>query len=97
MESFKKNPVIIDPEFGRNGGIFFEKTKIYRVAQSFGFNTYGKKISLREIIKLDQDNFSENQIHSIEPIFLKDLIGIHHLHSNNIYTVHDFCKRQFKF
>ena len=71
--------------------------KIFRVAQSFGFNNYGKKISLREIIKLDPENFVEKEIRSIEPKFLKKLLGIHHLHSNNIYNVHDFCKREFKY
>lgn len=91
-----QNPVIIDPEFGRNGGIYFDENKIFRVAQSFGFNTYGKKISIREIVKLDQDNYSEIGIKSIEPNFLKNLIGIHHFHSNNKYIVHDFCKRKFK-
>ena len=94
--SFKKNPVIIDPELGRNGGIFFDDKKLYRVAQSFGFNTYGKKISIREIVKLDPDNFIEKDFCSIEAKFLKNLIGTHHLHSNNNYTVYDFCQREFK-
>jgi folate-dependent phosphoribosylglycinamide formyltransferase PurN len=94
--SFKKNPVIIDPDLGRNGGIFFDDKKLYRVAQSFGFNNYGKKISIREIVKLDPDNFIEKEFCSIEAKFLKNLIGTHHLHSNNKYTVYDFCQREFK-
>ena len=94
--SFKKNPVFIDPEIGRNGGIFFDDEKLYRVAQSFGFNAYGKKINIQEIIKLDPDNFLEKEYCAIEAKFLKNLIGIHHLHSNSNYTVFDFCKREFK-
>jgi|TARA_B100000959_G_C14934957_1_gene605344 folate-dependent phosphoribosylglycinamide formyltransferase PurN len=94
--SFKKNPVITNPDIGRNGGIFFDDKKLFRVAQSFGFNAYGKKINIQEIIKLDPDNFIEKEFCSIEAKFLKNLIGIHHLHSNNNYTVHDFCKREFK-
>jgi methionyl-tRNA formyltransferase len=94
--SFKKNPVFIDPEIGRNGGIFFDNKRLYRVAQSFGFNAYGKKINIREIVKLDPDNFLEKEYCSIEANFLKNLIGIHHLHSNSNYTVFDFCRREFK-
>ena len=94
--SFKKNPVFIDPEIGRNGGIFFDDKKLYRVAQSFGFNAYGKKINIQEIIKLDPNNFLEKEYCAIEAKFLKNLIGIHHLHSNSNYTVFDFCKREFK-
>ena len=95
-KGLSQNPVIIDPEFGRNGGIYFDKNKIFRVAQSFGFNAYGKKISIREIVELDQDNYSEIELKSIQPDFMKNLIGIHHFHSNNKYMVHDFCKREFK-
>ena len=57
---------------------------------------YGKKINIQEIVKLDPDNFIEKKFCSIEAKFLKNLIGIHHIHSNNNYTVHDFCKREFK-
>ncbi len=95
--NYKKNPVIIDPSTGRNGGIFFYNKKLFRVAQSFGFNNYGEKINIQEITKLDPDNFIEKKFCSVEPKFLKNLIGIHHLHCNNSYTVHDFCKREFKY
>jgi len=94
--SFKKNPVVIDPFLGRNGGILNYNKKLFRVAQSFGFNTYGEKISIQEIIKLDPDNFAEKNYCIIEPKFSKNLIGIHHLHNNKNYTVHDFCKLEFK-
>ena len=94
--SFKKNPVIIDPSLGRNGGILNHNKKLFRVAQSFGFNTYGEKVNIQEIKKLDPDNFIENNYCIVEPKFKKNLIGIHHLHSNNNYTVYDFCKLEFK-
>ena len=94
--SFKKNPVIIDPSLGRNGGILSYNKKLFRVAQSFGFNTYGEKVNIQEIKKLDPDNFIENNYCIVEPKFSKNLIGIHHLHSNNDFTVYDFCKLEFK-
>ena len=94
--SFKKNPVYIDPFLGRNGGILSHNKKIFRVAQSFGFNSYGEKINIQEIIKLDPDNFVEKNYCVVEPKFSKNLIGIHHLNNNKNFTVHDFCKLQFK-
>ena len=94
--SFKKNPVIIDPSLGRNGGILNYNKKLFRVAQSFGFNTYGEKVNIQEIKKLDPDNFIESNYCIVEPKFSKNLIGIHHLHSNNNFIVHDFCKLEFK-
>ena len=51
ITGFTKIPVIIDPSTGRNGGIFFYSKKLYRVAQSFGFNNYGEKINIQEITK----------------------------------------------
>ena len=94
--SFKKNPVIIDPDKGRNGGIFFDNDRLFRVSQSFGFNNYGKKISIQEVIELGPDKFIEEETYTIEAKFLNDLIGNHHLHSNNNFTVFDFCKRELK-
>ena len=94
--SFKKNPVLIDPFLGRNGGIINQNKKIFRVAQSFGFNSYGEKINVQEIIKLDPDNFVERNYCTVEPKFKKNLIGIHHLHNNKNFTVHDFCNFELK-
>ena len=94
--SFKKNPVFIDPFLGRNGGILNHNKKIFRVAQSFGFNSYGEKINIQEITKLDPDNFVEKNYCIVEPKFSKNLIGIHHLHNNNNFTVHDFCNLELK-
>ncbi len=94
--SFKKNPVFIDPFLGRNGGVLRNEKSVFRVAQSFGFNSYGEKINIQEIIKLDPDNFTEKNYCTVEPKFSKNLIGIHHLHNNNTFTVHDFCNLELK-
>ena len=93
---FKNNPVIIDPDLGRNAGIFFDNNKIYRASQSYGFNSYGKKINVNEIIKLAPDIYEEKKYSTIEPEFFKNIKGIHHIHSNNKFTVFDYCKREFK-
>ena len=92
----KKKSSFIDPSLGRNGGILNHDKKIFRIAQSFGFNSYGEKINIQEIITLDPDNFVEKNYCVIEPKFSKNLIGIHHLHNNKNFTVHDFCKLELK-
>jgi len=94
--SFKKNPVIIDPALGRNGGFLKQNNKIFRVAQSFGFNTYGKNIHIQEIITLNQDNFVEKNFARINLEFSENLIGMHHLNNNNNFTVYDFSKLKLK-
>lgn len=94
--SFKNNPVIIDPDLGRNGGIFFDDKKIYRVSQSYGFNNYGKKLNLNEIVILKKNKYLEKKYFSIEADFFNNLKGIHHINSNENYTVFDYCKREFK-
>ena len=94
--SFRKNPVITDPFLGRNGGILKHGKKIFRVAQSFGFNSYGESINIQEIAKLDPDNFVEKKYCVVKPKFYKNSIGIHHIHNNSNFTVHDFCKLELK-
>ena len=91
-----KNPVFIDPFLGRNGGILSHNKRIFRVAQSFGFNSYGEKIHIQEIIKLDPDNFAEKNYCIVDPKFSKKLSGLHDLHPNNTFTVHDFCNLELK-
>ena len=94
--SFKKNPVIIDPALGRNGGFLRKNNKIFRVAQSFGFNTYGENIHIQEIITLNQDNFVVKNFARINLEFSENLFGMHHLNNNNNFTVYDFSKLKLK-
>ena len=93
---FKKNPVIIDPALGRNGGILKQNNKLFRVAQSFGFNSYGENAHIQEIIMLDQENFVEKNFALPNLKFSDNLIGMHHLNNNNNFTVYDFCKLKLK-
>ena len=93
---FKKNPVIIDPALGRNGGILKQNNKLFRVAQSFGFNSYGENAHIQEIIMLNRDKFVEKNFALPNLKFSKNLIGMHHLNNNNNFTVYDFCKLKLK-
>ena len=42
----RENACPSGPFLGRNGGIINQNKKIFRVAQSFGFNSYGEKINV---------------------------------------------------
>jgi hypothetical protein len=86
----KRNPVILDPLRARNGGILFDGSSIYRVAQRYGFNQYGAGCAINKIAVLDPENYEEEVYCAIEPNFFDGLIGVHHMHSNGAVTVFDY-------
>ena len=91
----RNNPVICDASKARNGGLIFENNKIYRVNQKVGFNIYGNEFELNEIVKLNESEFIENCLFNVKPNFFRKIYGTHHYHSNNTYTVIDFCKNEY--
>lgn len=86
------NPIYINPEKARNGGILFKGESIYRVNQRQGFNQYGQGFEINEIVHLDRQSYRENAICSIEPGFFNNLRGTHHMNCNGEYTVYDFVR-----
>ncbi len=89
----KLNPVILDPSFGRNGGLLKKGEDFYRVAQKYGFNQkYGDGISIRKILELTKDSYIEEEIASYENFYSENILGSHHLSSNNLFTVFDVWK-----
>ena len=88
----KKNPVVFSSDFARNGGLILEDDRIIRVRQKYGFNQYGKQISLSEILTLTPDEFFEKQLKEIIPKFSKKIKGIHHLSSEKSFSVIDFVQ-----
>lgn len=90
----KKNPVIFNSDFARNGGLIFEEDKIYRVCQKYGFKKYGEEIFIREIVKIDNEDFEEKPISSISPDSSKRYDCIHHLSSNKEFSVIDFVSKK---
>ena len=90
--SHPKNPIAIDSAKGRNAGILFDDRWIYRVAQKQGFGSYGKGLSINKITVLDTDEYSETELHSVEPNFFPKLVGCHHLHSNGNISVFDYLR-----
>lgn len=88
------NPVYIDSNLARNGGLIEEDGKIYRVCQKIGFGHYGRNICINEIINLTPNTFEEKLICDVYPNFFPKISGIHHLHSIGGKTVFDFAQWQ---
>ena len=92
-EPHNENPILMSPDYGRNAGLLIKDKKIFRVAQKYGFNQkYGEGISIRQILKLTKEFYNEVEIISYESFYSSKILGSHHLHSNNKYTVFDVWK-----
>ena len=96
-KSHKSNPVYFDLKNGRNGGLIFKDKEILRVSQSFGINEigdnqYGREISIKQIKALNSEIIKEIELSKVKPSFKKNILGIHHLYSEDNFTVFDYCK-----
>jgi len=88
-----ENPIRFEAIAGRNGGLLRGADGApYRVGQKPGFCTYGAGIRISEIVRLDQDNFSEVEYCDVEARFAPGLVGMHHMHSHGGVTVFDFAR-----
>ena len=65
------NPFYIDASRARNGGMVKDGDRLFRVAQARGFDMYGKRTSVNEIVELTDDSFVERPICIISPEFKK--------------------------
>jgi len=88
--SHKTNPIYIDINNSRNGGIVYEDKKIYRVSQKPGFGHYGKEFNLNLIDEINETTFKELNICTVKPNFFKNINGTHHFNNNDEYCVIDF-------
>ncbi|MDA9232370.1 hypothetical protein N9O63_00980 [Candidatus Pelagibacter sp.] len=86
------NPVIFNSQKARNGGFFSLGTNLYRVNQVHLKDKYGYSFKINKIKSINKNLYIENEISEIKPIFFKSLIGTHHFHMNDEYTVIDHCK-----
>jgi hypothetical protein len=89
-----KNPIYIDPQISRNGGLINDGSQIIRVAQNVGFCQYGRYISFYKITKLSKFDFKEELIHEIKPNFKSRLKGIHHMNNSEDIVVFDFATEE---
>lgn len=86
----KLNPVIVNSDNARNGGILYKNDKIFRVSQRQDFGRYGAEFAINEIITLTKSKFIERKIMHIKPDIINNGLATHHCHSNNGITVFDF-------
>ena len=93
----KFNPIYVDPAKARNGGILFEKQKVYRINQINGFNFYGNRFEINEIVSINKYEFTEKLISEVKPNFFKKAIGTHHLNNNNEFMTFDYCRKKYFF
>jgi len=88
----KLNPLIVDSELARNGGLLFDKDSIFRVSQKQKFDQYGGEFQISRINVMNEDEYSESIEHSFEPIKILQSKAAHHFHSNGKITAFDFLK-----
>ena len=85
------NPIVVNPNIARNGGLIINNDKIFRVSQKNGFNVYGESFSVNEIKVLSKSSFEEVKTLDFYPNFKKNLKGTHHLNNKDNFFVNDFC------
>ena len=63
------NPIIVDASKARISGILFDGKNVYRVAQSPGFNFYGKSTLIYRIDELTEFSYRETLLTVNTPNF----------------------------
>jgi hypothetical protein len=86
----RHNPVLINPDCARNGGMLWDGSRIFRVCQKQGFGVYGASARIREITTLNDLEYVEKAACDLPPGFRHGLSGGHHMHSDGLYTVWDY-------
>jgi hypothetical protein len=73
----KKNPVIVDSEKARNGGLLYDNEKVFRVYQKQGWDIYGESFGVAEVTELTDEVYKEEEQFSVEPNFFEGIKGTH--------------------
>ena len=89
------NPLLINPTGGRNAGLLRDGDRIFRAAQTHGFDQYGAGILLNEIVSITGEQYEERLIGEIKPDWRHSLLGTHHISSLEGVTVLDSAQRAF--
>ncbi len=93
----KKNPVKLDARSSRPAGRLFSSQGIlYRPAQNCSIR-YGYAISLNRVMRLDLDEYREEEIWKILPEWKEGLVATHTLNSFEELAVIDYQVRQRRF
>lgn len=88
------NPVIFDSTKARNAGLFYHKSKLFRLNQVSKIGSYGDYITVNQVTDLSKYSYSEKKLHDIKPNFFEDIIKTHHFHKNEVYSVIDFARKE---
>ncbi len=71
------NPISTDVRYARGGGaIFRHGGRLYRPSQDCS-GEYGRSMTLNEILVLDPERYREEPCVTVEPGWMKDLVGTH--------------------
>jgi hypothetical protein len=88
-QAHAQNPLKVDPEFARNGGLLRLGEKLFRVSQAFAFSAYGASVNISEIKDLTADVYSELLAARVNADFKPGVSGLHHIDSAGGLTVWD--------
>ncbi len=87
--SHPQNPIISDTKRARPAGKIFEHDgKLYRPSQKC-WGLYGYGLNINEIITLNETDYKEVQVNSLEPNWDKKTLGVHTLAYADGLTVSD--------
>jgi len=88
-EPHPHNPIAIDSEGGRNGGLIIDNGKIFRVGQRQGYCNYGEGAIVYEVQRLSASDYAEVEVQRLDPGFAAGISGTHHINSSGGWTVFD--------
>lgn len=84
------NPILLDSQRARNGGLLFRDGVWFRVSQRHGFHCYGTGFQIHRINRITPSVYQEEPIAQVEPRFFPRLTGTHHLHGDGRLCLFDF-------
>jgi hypothetical protein len=89
----RKNPVLSDARCARAAGRLFQQNgKWVRPGQDCSMS-YGRRITFREIVRLNPDEYDEREISAIEPDWAPGLTATHTFNAVAGLAVIDGCRR----
>jgi len=87
------NPIKMNSSESRNGGLIFDKNKIFRISQKQGFDNYGEDINFHQIKLLTTKKYIEKNIKNKEYEKIKKVLNnknIHHISKLDEKIILDF-------
>lgn len=86
------NPIVLDRQRGRNGGLLWADGVPHRVGQRQGADVYGRGLGIYRIEMLDPDSYAETPVRQIAPDFLPRIRAAHHMSHAAGITAWDYSR-----